>query len=166
MATLYFPAGHELHSVNPVLAPNLPAWHAVHAVAPVSLVAIANLPVSHGWHSLALAPLYFPVGHELHSVNPFAAANLPAWHAAQDAMPVSRWIWPSLHAAQCAFDVCAMCSLIAPPVTAEMQILKPVNSLEPSETNLNVVGPDTASEAGNAALDDALPQYFVSLPLT
>jgi hypothetical protein len=46
-----------------------------------------------------------------------------------------------------------------------MQILKPVECTVASETNLNVVVSDTASEAGNAVLDDALPQYFAP-PLT
>jgi hypothetical protein len=30
-----------------------------------------------------------------------------------------------------------------------------------SEWNLNVVAPDTAIEAGNALVDDVVPQYFM-----
>jgi hypothetical protein len=45
------------------------------------------------------------------------------------------------------------------------QILKPTPNTLPSEWNANVVGPDTAIEAGNAMVDDdVLPQYFVLLP--
>jgi hypothetical protein len=69
-AALYLPAGHWLHAVDSVaLALNWPAKHTAHRDATPPA---ANLPPSHCSQPAALAPLYFPAGHELHDTEPSA----------------------------------------------------------------------------------------------
>ena len=80
---LYVPMSHTAHDVDPVVAVNWPAAHAVHYPTPDD--EFEYMPAWHGMHAVPL--LYVPMLHTTHVDDPAVAANWPVAQAVQFATP-------------------------------------------------------------------------------
>ena len=68
---LYVPTSHTAHDVDPVVAVNWPAAHAVQFATPDD--EFEYLPAWQGMHAVPL--LYEPMSHTAHDVDPVVAVN-------------------------------------------------------------------------------------------